>query len=224
MRRFARAYGDVDLVGYARHADAIRTVLAGFGYVETAHVFVDSSGTRMLAHHPASPTHVDVFLDQLDFCHTISLKNRLEVESVTLPLAELLLQKLQIVEINQKDLVDIVALLLEHPLADDDHNGVNADRIAAMTAADWGLWRTTTMNLAKTAEFALAAGELGLAERQVVVARSGELRGAIDRRPKSLSWKMRSRVGDRVKWYTDVEEMYPEPGPLGDLPGEMTQP
>lgn len=219
LRRFGRRYNDVDLVGYGRHADAIRESLAGLGFAETAHVYVDSGGTRMVAQHPLSHTNVDVFLDRLDFCHTIPLKKRLELDPSTLPLAELLLQKLQIVEINQKDLVDIVVLLLGHPLARDDRGAVNADRIALLTASDWGLWRTVTMNLGKTVQFA-AGGELNTTERDAVSARAAELGRWIESHPKSLSWKMRSRVGDRVKWYSDVEELHP----VGHPPGETGQP
>ena len=88
--------------------------------------------------------HVDVFYEKLDFCHAIALQDRLQVDAPTLPLAELLLAKLQIVKITEKDFVDMIALLLEHELGEDDRTTLNAARIAKLCAEDWGLWRTAT--------------------------------------------------------------------------------
>ena len=92
-------------------------------------------------------------MDRLDFCHPIPWKGRLEVDSPTLPLAELMLEKMQIVKINEKDIIDSVMLLREHELADDDDDHINARRIAELGAGEWGLWRTTTMNLEKVRDF-----------------------------------------------------------------------
>ena len=96
--------------------------------------------------------HLDVFYDRLEFCHVIPLADRLEADSPTIPLAELLLSKLQIVKINEKDVVDTILLMLDHPLGHGDVDTIDADRVASLCAADWGLWRTLTMNLAKVAD------------------------------------------------------------------------
>jgi hypothetical protein len=185
----------------------LREVLAQLGYVEDPHVYLDSAGTRIVASLPGSATHLDVFLDDLQFCHTIPMKGRLEPEEVTLPLADLLLQKLQIVEVNHKDLVDVVALLLEHPVVAAREEGIDADRVADLTAEDWGLWRTVTLNLDKLRGFLDDARELTDAERALGAERLQRLDTAIAERPRGLRWRMRAKVGDRVKWYRDVEDL-----------------
>ena len=117
-------------------------------------MFVVSEGARAIFASASNGVHVDVFYEKLDFCHAIPLEDRLQVDAPTLPLAELLLGKLQIVKITEKDLVDMIALLLEHRLGDGDGDTINAARIAKLCAEDWGLWRTTTMNLEKLERFA----------------------------------------------------------------------
>lgn len=223
FRRFGRHYSDVDLVGVGRQAKALRDSFAALGYAEDSHVYIDSGGTRVVAYRPSSSTHVDVFFDDLEFCHTIPLKGRLERDEPTLPLAELVLQKLQIVEINRKDLIDIVVLMLEHPLGSSDQEEINIDRIAQLAAEDWGLWRTMTMNLDRTRQFAREAAELDEEQRTRTLAQLDALRGRIEDVPKGMRWRMRARVGDRVKWYRDVEDL--REGEAGfTTTGEQKQP
>lgn len=207
FRRFGRQYHDVDVVAMGRHVKRLRDSFAALGYTEDSQIYVDSAGSRIVAYRPDSTSHVDVFLDDLEFCHTIPMRGRLEVDELTLPLADLLLQKLQIVEINRKDLIDIVVLLLEHPLGSGDVAQINVDRIAHLAADDWGLWRTMTMNLERTEHFARESVELNEDERARTLARITELRNHLDSVPKGMRWRMRAKVGDRVKWYRDVEDL-----------------
>ena len=118
---------------------------------------------------------------------------------MTIPLAEMLLQKMQIVQINEKDIIDTIMLLLEHALTKDD-SGVNIALVAAVCAKDWGWWRTLTMNLAKVA--ALSEQEKRRIAEQVDAALA-----RIEREPKSVTWKVRAKIGDRKKWYRDVGEL-----------------
>ncbi|MGH6749970.1 MAG: hypothetical protein ACRECI_11730, partial [Methyloceanibacter sp.] len=127
--------------------------------------------------------------------------------ALTLPLAELLLGKLQIVKINEKDLVDMIALLLEHRLGDADEDSINAARIAQLCAEDWGLWRTTTLNLEKLERFAGSYPKLDDEKKARLVASVDALRRRLDAEPKPLAWRLRARIGERVKWYNDVEEV-----------------
>jgi hypothetical protein len=147
-----------------------------------------------------------VFIGSFEMCHAIPVAERMHVDARTVPLAELLLTKLQVVELNEKDRRDVLALLHHHELASDDQNHVNADRIASLLAADWGLWRTTTMNLGRSRD---AIGEYPLTgdERQTLVDRIAQLLQRIDDEPKSTKWKMRDKVGDRKKWYQEPEEV-----------------
>jgi hypothetical protein len=210
--RLGRKYTDIDFAAYGRDAGRIRKLLARQGYVEDSQIYVDSEGSRLVLEHPGTGLHLDVFLDKLEFSHTISWKGRLERDDPTIPLAEMLLQKMQIVQINEKDVIDTIMLLLEHPLGDSDHETVNVGLVAGLCARDWGLWRTVTMNLDKVRR--LAGTYDGLSDQEK--ARVGEqVQSALSRiegESKSLGWRLRAKVGDRKKWYRDVGELAPMTG------------
>jgi hypothetical protein len=148
-----------------------------------------------------------VFYEKLEFCHIIRWNGRLEVDSPTIPLAELLLEKMQIVKINEKDVIDTIMLLLEHPLGDSDAETINLAQIARLCADDWGLWRTTTMNLDKVKRLAQNYPQLADEQKAQVATQVDAALRRIDAEPKPLPWRLRARVGDRVKWYKDVDEV-----------------
>ncbi len=208
QERMGRAYTDIDLAGYSREASGVRALMAGLGYVEEREVFVVTEGGRAIFHNPATKIHVDVFYEKLDFCHVIPWSGRLENETLTLPLAELLLEKMQIVQINEKDVIDTIMLLLEHSLGEADQESVNMKRVAKLCADDWGLYRTVTMNLDKVRQLAPNYPQLKNEEKARVHDQVAEALARIEAEPKSMAWRLRARVGDRVKWYKDVEEVH----------------
>jgi hypothetical protein len=164
---------------------------------------------------------VDVLVDTLEMCHRIDFGSRLAKSRPTLPLAELLLSKLQVVKINRKDVLDALILLAEHPLAQDDGvdalhgpGSINVPRIVDVTSNDWGWWRTVTGNLEKLEQFLatdLKPDDLDLGTGEPIKfdpgAQVAALRAAIESAPKSTRWKLRARVGERVAWYAEPEEM-----------------
>lgn len=201
-------YADIDFVADSRDRTATRNIFVKLGYLENKEVTVVSEGTRMIFDNPELAIHVDVFFDKFDFCHEISLKDgRLEVDSPTIPLAEMLLQKTQIVKINEKDIVDTIMLLLEHPLADHDNDAINIQLVAELCAGDWGLWRTTTMNLTKVRQLVSGYSQLTDDQKAHIIAQVDVALQRINDEPKPLAWRLRDRVGDRVKWYKDVDEV-----------------
>ena len=113
---FKRTYADIDFVGYGRDAKEIAAAIGGLGYIEDRQIYIFSEGRRAIFDHPSADIHIDVFYDRLEFCHVIPLDGRLEADAPTIPLAELLLSKLQIVKLNEKDVVDAILLLLDHQL------------------------------------------------------------------------------------------------------------
>jgi len=202
-----RAYTDIDFAAYSRQTKEIRALMAGLGYQENREVFVVSENTRAIFEKADIGIHVDVFFEKLAFSHVISWSNRLEADQPSIPLAEMLLEKMQIVKINEKDVIDTLMLLLEHPLGDTDRETINIKLIAGLCGADWGLWRTITMNLEKVRQLAqgyaqLDADQKGRIDSQVNIAMT-----RIENEPKTLAWRLRARVGDRVKWYKDVDEV-----------------
>jgi hypothetical protein len=212
--RLGRHFTDIDFAAYGRDAEGIRAMLKDAGYVDDPHVYVGSEGSRLVAEHPGIGMHIDVFLDKLEFCHTVRWKDRLEIDRETIPLAELLLQKMQIVETNEKDLIDTITLLLEFPLGDSDVDTINIERVAQVCGKDWGWWRTLTMNLDKVRQMADHYAELTDEEKRRVADQVAAALDRIEAEPKSMSWKLRAKVGDRKKWYRDVDELttIPEDG------------
>lgn len=202
-----RAYTDIDFAAYKKQVREVKALMSGLGYVEDREVFIVSEGDRAIFNNPNTSLHVDVFFDKLDFSHIISWNGRLEVDSPTIPLAELLLEKMQIFQINEKDIIDTIMLLMEHPLGNSDHEVINIDRVAELLAKDWGLWRTTTMNLGKVRQMADHYPQLDDKHKVQVVAQVDQALSRIEAEPKSTAWRLRSRVGDRVKWYKDVDEV-----------------
>lgn len=164
---------------------------------------------------------VDVLVDKLEMCHRIEFADRLPASRPTLPVADLLLSKLQIVKINRKDVLDALVLLAEHPLAQDDgaqestqgQGAISLPRILAHTSNDWGWWRTVTGNLTVLQEYLdteFTDADLDVGPRPVrfeIRHQVASLRDAIEAAPKSTRWKLRARVGERQRWYVEPEEV-----------------
>lgn len=202
-----RVFTDIDFVAYSRDFKAVIQFLTEAGYEEDKMVTRLFGEGRLIFHDPHFGRHIDVFLDKLDFCHPLPFVGRLEADRPTMPLAELLLEKMQIVRINEKDLIDTIMLLREHPIGDGDDQTINARVICNFTSEDWGWWRTLTGNLDAVLEVLNRYAQLGPEDIRIVTERVGQLRARIDAAPKSRKWKMRAAVGERVRWYKDVEEL-----------------
>ena len=202
-----RAYTDIDFAAYNRQLKEIRNLMAQLGYHENREVFIVSQGERSIFERPEIGIHIDVFYEKLAFSHVISWNGRLEVDKPSIPLAELLLEKMQIVRINEKDVIDTFMLLLEHPIGDSDQETINIKLIAGLCSADWGLWRTITMNLEKVKQLSKGYEQLTMEQKEHIESQVKVALGRIEQEPKTLAWRLRARVGDRVKWYKDVDEV-----------------
>ena len=205
---------DIDLATRAKDRRPLGDLLAAEGYTPDRRYNALYGHKQLYFLDEARQRPVDVLVDRLEMCHTFEFVDRLMVAEVTLPPAELLLSKLQVVKINRKDVLDALALLSEHPLAEGDEGGraISLKRITSLTSSDWGWWRTITGNLAKLqtmAEGHLEPGELefGRASHFQPAAQIEVLRSAIEAAPKSTKWKLRSRVGERMTWYEEPEEV-----------------
>jgi hypothetical protein len=198
-----RSYPDIDLVAHKKQSRALRGILEETGF-EPERVFNATHGARRLLYYAPDGWQVDVFLDTFEMSHTLDLGRRLEAEPETLAAAELLLTKLQIAEVNRKDLSDTAMLLWDHQPASQDGPGLTA--VTGRCAADWGLHTTVTDNLARCAgllgEFVASPGD-----RDRIAGRISQLSQALDDAPKSMGWKARARVGRRVRWYELPEEV-----------------
>jgi hypothetical protein len=205
-----RTFTDIDFASYRKESPRINELFAELGYQRDVRVTA-LFGSR-LVFHDASGTgrHCDVFLDKLEFCHDVVFQGRLEVDYPTIPLAELLLEKMQIIKLNEKDAIDTIMLLREHEIGESDEDTINARHLAGLTARDWGLWRTFTMNLENVKKTAQTYEKLSEEDKTDVNSKIAALRVRIDKEPKSRGWKIRSQIGEKRKWYRDVDEFLRE--------------
>jgi len=197
---------DVDFAARGDTRKQLRAFLEGLGYVIDQELLVATEGSRYCFSDPNSAMMVDVFFDELFYCHQIPLKDRLELDHPTISLADLVLEKMQIVEINAKDIKDTLVLLLEHPLGSGDREQIDAAYIAKLLGSDWGFYYTVTTNLGKLRRLGMEHGSLNGQQWDVVGARIEELERIIEEEPKTRRWKVRARIGPRVKWYQEVAE------------------
>ncbi|HUK50138.1 MAG TPA: hypothetical protein VLV18_03805 [Terriglobales bacterium] len=204
--KLGRILTDVDLAGYGRERGQIEKLMRALGYEDNKTFTALFGHMRMIWDKQPERLHVDIFLDKLEMNHQIPFANRLELESVTIPLADMLLEKMQIVQINEKDVVDTIMLLREHEVGDSDREAVDSSYIAEFLADDWGFYYTVTTNLAKVRELLGKYPELTDQDRADVTGKIDNLLRKIENQKKTTSWKLRARVGTKKKWYNEVEE------------------
>jgi hypothetical protein len=201
-----RSYQDIDLVTSRKGSRATLKLLEQLGYTPNERFNAINAGRRAVVYDLQHQRQIDVFIGEFQMCHKLDVASRLELDAVSIPLAELLLTKLQIVQLNRKDLLDIVAILHEHEVGDHDEETVNAVYIAKLLSADWGLWRTCRQSV----ETSLAhLGDLGLddAGERLVRDRLERLWQTVEAAPKSFRWRSRARIGERSRWYDEPEEV-----------------
>jgi hypothetical protein len=200
-----REYKDLDFAAPKGGGSAAERLLRDAGYEPHTAFNALNQRERMLFFDTENGRQVDVFIGAFRMCHEIPLSDRLVAQDRTVPLAELLLTKLQIVELNEKDVRDTLLLMHGHPVADHDGDAINGARIAELCASDWGLWRTITANVRTVMEHA-PAYDLSAEERERIATRLGEVLDRIEAEPKSRGWKMRAKIGERKRWYELPEE------------------
>jgi hypothetical protein len=202
-----RSFTDIDFASYRKESSRINKLFAELGYQNDPRVRA-LFGSRLIFYDTTSTgRHCDVFLDKLEFCHDVIFHDRLELDDPTVPLAELLLEKMQIVKLNEKDIIDTIMLLREHEIGGSDDDVINADYLARLTARDWGLWKTLTINLDKVNESAQTLEKLSQEDKIDVDSKIAALRAIIDKEPKTRGWKIRAQIGEKRKWYRDVDEL-----------------
>ena len=205
---FVRDYGDLDFVVEGRQRREFESFMPGVGYSPHKQFNLLNGAHRQIYYHNETEMKLDIFIGAFEMCHKIPLENRLHIHPVTIPLAELLLTKAQVIEFNRKDALDIASLLLNVDTGSNDQETINLDRIAQLCGADWGLYKTTSINLKRVEEI-VRGEEAALAEpeRTVILKRIEDILKTFESMPKSLAWQMRDKVGTRVRWYEEVEEV-----------------
>jgi hypothetical protein len=198
---------DLDFMTFSKYRSKVTAILDSLGYHPMR---TTTPREDRVIYLDDEDMHVDIFFDKLSMCHVIDFKNRLEIDRNTISLSDILLEKLQIVKINEKDIKDVMILLREHEIGTQEHEMVNAKYIATLFSNDWGFYYTATTNLRlikdklnETSYRSIFKEE----DRSDIANKIDKLLMEIEDEPKSSSWKMRARTGPKKKWYQDVEEV-----------------
>jgi hypothetical protein len=209
-------FTDVDLVAYSKQRkDVMNFFEKELKYSFNPRLQMIFGGKRLLYMDPHDGFKVDVFFDKLEFSHDVLFgsepgKGRLELDYPTITPTDLLLEKLQIHNINFKDIVDIIALLLSHEVGErQEANVIDAKYIASVLSDDWGFWYDAMENLKLVEQYAqgfLDKGVLSQQQLQTIRSRINRIREVVDATPKSKNWLKRAKDGTKKPWYREVEE------------------
>lgn len=201
-----RPYKDLDYV--VRRADAARwrDLLDVAGYAADTQFNTLHGAQRLLHYDPVNERQLDTFVSSFAMCHSLDLEGHLPVGSATLTPADILLTKLQIFEVNDKDLIDSIALLLSHPVTSSGESGIDTGRLAQVAGSDWGWHTTLADNLAKVRQ-RLPTADLTGEQTEIVTQRIDQIIETLSAAPKSLKWRARAKIGRRVPWYDLPEEV-----------------
>lgn len=197
----ARTYKDLDLAGRRGDAKAITDLLGSLGYAPDEEFNALHGHGQLYFWDRTNARQLDVFVERIHLSHDLDVGHRLEATPRTLSAADLLLTKLQVVEVNEKDLKDACALLADQPISAE---GIDPGRIGEVLGADWGWWRTCTTTLGAVITY--ARGLQSFEQKDGVLRSAQELSELIDKAPKSLRWRVRSIVGERMRWHELPEE------------------
>jgi hypothetical protein len=201
-----REYKDLDFAVPKGGAKGAAELLRASGYEPHVAFNAMNGKERMLFHDLEHGRQVDVFVGSFRMSHVIPFGDRLRPGDTTVPLAELVLTKLQIIELNEKDVRDTVLIFHGHDVAEHDDDAVNGQRIAELCAGDWGLWRTITGNLERCRDH-LSDYALPEDASRRVRDRLTTLLERIEAEPKSRGWRLRAKIGERKRWYELPEEV-----------------
>lgn len=211
-------FTDLDLVAYSKQGRQVGQVFKQLGFKPDEMVNGFFGDRRLIFYSPQGTYHVDIFLNKLEFSHTVEFgekpgAGRLELDSPTITLTDLILEKLQIHEINHKDLIDMIIVFLGHPVSSNgvsEKESVDGAYISKILGDDWGFWYDSVANLNKVKSLAnelTTQGKLTNEQASTVSHEVDKLVNMANSVPKTKRWEVRSKVGTKKPWYREVEEV-----------------
>jgi hypothetical protein len=209
-------FTDLDLAGYSKQSGAINKFFHELNFRPDTMVNGMFGHKRLIHYHPQNKYHVDVFLNKLEFSHDVEFgekpgSGRLELDWPTITATDIVLEKLQIHQINRKDLIDLVTLLMAHDVHERfDKNTIDGSYITNILSDDWGFWQDATTNFGKMKmlmEELTANNKLTTEQRQTIAQRTDKLLGMVTNSPKTKHWEKRSKTGTKKPWYREVEDI-----------------
>lgn len=213
LGREKQTFSDIDFIAYGKQRNKIVNFFEkDMSYIVNRYIMLGTLGKkRHIYYHPKSYYYIDVFFDRLEFSHDIPLKGRLELDNPTIPLADLVLEKIQIHQINEKDIKDLIVLLRAHEISETDKKEtINAKYIAKILADDWGFWYDATKNMQKVKFFTKKYYQENLIDNNTlddIFTKIDKILEIIEKEPKTRKWKKREKIGIKKKWYKEVEEI-----------------
>jgi hypothetical protein len=210
LRRLGEAKGeftDLDFMSYRNHRRELKAFLGGLGYRKRRDTLSTVASDREIYFHPKGWFFVDVFYDRLLVAnHPLDFRGRLALDRPTVPLVDLLLEKLQIVMIGDKDVKDVLVLLADHSIGPPGQpDTIDVQYAARLLGRDWGLWYTVTTNLKGLRPIVHRSQALRPQEKSRLTSRIENLLAHFERAPKGLRWRARAVIGPRLAWYQPVE-------------------
>ena len=203
-----RKLTDLDFMTLSKTMSKIPDLFSSLHFESNERVNALFGAQRQIYSDPVSSLHVDVFFDKLSFNHVIDLSRRLDLDPITISLADLLLEKLQIVKISEKDVKDVIVLIREHDFGKrNDKGAIDAEYIVKLLSDDWGFYYTVTTNINKVIEFATGNPSIPEKDKQFVDNRLNHLLDLLHTSHKSMKWNMRARLGTKTKWYDEAEDV-----------------
>jgi hypothetical protein len=200
-RQLSRKYADIDFMGLRKQSRSMKKFFIDLGYTPRDIFNALHGDTRLVFNDIQNGRRIDIFLDVFEMCHKLELKNRLSLNKPTIPLADLLFTKLQVVEITEREYRDIISLVHDHEIGDSEGPEIiNGQYLAKLCAEDWGIYKTLTINISNILN-ALPNYKLEAADQDIVTKRLHDLQTRIEDAPKSMRWKVRARVGEKKQWY-----------------------
>ena len=200
-----RVFTDIDYAAYGKQRGSLVNFFQSQGYEFDRRTMMVYGQDRHIYFSDRIPM-IDVFYDRLAYNHLIDYRGRLEIHPYCVSLTDLLLQKLQIVQINDKDLKDAMLLLLAAQVDEADQGAINARYVARLMSDDWGFYYTSTTNLARIKEAMQKVAALTDEHRAMIGAKADQILKHIEDAPKTMKWKLRAKIGIKQQWYNDVSD------------------
>ena len=195
--RYFRENKDIDLMGRREDSKKIMKIMETLGYRPRELFNKLNMGQRLIYYDMANRRRVDLFLDEFIMCHKFNFKESILADTYTLPITQLLMTKLQVVEKTEKEYKDLIVAFHDFDVTQ-GQQGIRGNEIADLCSRDWGVYTT----FRKSLESLLLMVETNdIDQKHVVKARVQKLMSILEAAPKSLGWRMRARIGERQRWY-----------------------
>ncbi len=205
-RVLEREYADIDLMGLRKQSREIKVLFSELAYTPREIFNALQGDRRLIFNDLENQRRVDVFLDVFEMCHRFDFRDRLLLDKNTISLSDLLATKLQVVQMTAREYKDVIALVHDHQVGDSDApETINGRYVSQLCAANWGIYKTFTNNISNIM-LALSQYDLDTQYHELVKDRLQKLLNTIEVSPKTTAWKIRARVGEKVRWYELPEE------------------